>query len=87
MGVHADLTRIRKDYGVDGTGAMDVGMLAGQHLDVPSGERSLAGLVARLLKRELTKDGVRTSDWEKCPLTDTQVGGGVCFLTKREFSF
>lgn len=64
---------------------MDVGSLAGQHLGVPSGERSLAGLTARLLKRHLNKDGVRTSDWEQSPLTDKQVGDDVGSLMKRSY--
>jgi ribonuclease D len=81
VGVKADLCRLKADYDVEGTGAMDVGVLAGKHLGVPVGERSLAGLVARLLRRHLPKDGVRTSDWEQCPLSDKQVtcaGGRSC---------
>lgn len=74
MGVGADLERIKADYGVDGTGAVDVGALAGQQLGVPVGERSLARLVATCLRRHLKKDGVRTSDWEHSPLSDEQVG-------------
>ena len=73
MGVKTDLCRIKADYDVEGTGAMDMGVLAGKRLDVPVGERSLAGLAARLLRRHLPKDGVRTSDWEQCPLADKQV--------------
>lgn len=52
---------------------MDVGTLAGQHLAVPNGGRSLAGLVASLLHRDLKKGTVRTSDWEQFPLSDEQV--------------
>lgn len=73
VGVSADLTRIKTDYGVEGTGAVDVGVLAGQHLGVPMGQRSLSCLVASLLGRDLAKGGVRTSDWEKCPLSIEQV--------------
>lgn len=68
MGVSADLARIKTDYGVDSMGAVDVGVLTGQHLGVPIGQRSLSGLVASLLGRDLAKGGVRTSDWERCPL-------------------
>lgn len=73
MGVSGDLSRIKTDYGVDGTGAVDVGALAGQHLGVPHGQRSLGSLTASLLRRDLLKDGVRTSDWEASPLSDKQV--------------
>ncbi|CAN0254930.1 unnamed protein product, partial [Scytosiphon promiscuus] len=73
VGVAGDLGRIKTDYDVDGTGAVDVGALAGQHLGVPIGERSLGGLTASFLRRRLKKDGVRTSDWEASPLSDEQV--------------
>lgn len=80
VSVQVDFIRLEADCSVDGTGAMDLGVLAGEHLGVPNGQRSLAGLAARLLNRHLTKDGVRTSDWEQFPLTPNQVGDDVCFL-------
>lgn len=55
----ADVGRIKADYGVNGTGAVGIGVLAGKHLRVSVGERSLATLVASLLSRLLMKGSVR----------------------------
>lgn len=73
VGVTADIGRIKADYGVNGTGAVDIGVLAGKHLGVSVGERSLAALVASLLFRLLMKGSVRMSDWEQEALSLEQV--------------
>lgn len=64
VSVKADLTHVFNSYGVRGTQEVDVGQLAGQHLDVMVGARSLQALTATLLRRELHKGQVRTSNWE-----------------------
>lgn len=68
----ADLTNVFNSYGVRGTKEVDLGQLAGQHLDVMVGARSLQALTASLLRRRLRKGEVRTSNWET-HLTDEQV--------------
>ena len=68
----ADLTNVFNSYGVRGTKEVDLGQLAGQHLDVTVGARSLQALTASLLRRRLPKGEVRTSSWET-HLTDEQV--------------
>ncbi|CAM9783090.1 unnamed protein product, partial [Laminaria digitata] len=73
VGATADIGRIKTDFGVNGTGAVDVGVLAGKHLGVAVGERSLAALVASLLSRLLFKGSVRTSDWEQETLSPEQI--------------
>jgi len=70
--VKADLTNVFNSYGVRGTKEVDLGQLAGQHLDVTVGARSLQALTASLLRRRLPKGEVRTSNWET-HLTDEQV--------------
>lgn len=70
--MRSDLTHLCDSYGVKGTGAVDVGQLAGRHLGVKVGARSLKALTATLLHRLLPKGGVRTSNWETV-LTDEQV--------------
>ena len=82
----ADIGRIKTDYGVDGTGAVDVGVLAGKHLGVPMGERSLATLVACSLFRLLLKGSVRTGDWEQEVLSMEQVIA-CAVVTSVSFSF
>lgn len=64
VSVKADLTHVFNSYGVRGTQDVDVGQLAGQHLDVMVGARSLQALTATLLRRQLPKGQVRTSNWE-----------------------
>lgn len=64
VSVKADLTHVFNSYGVRGTQEVDVGQLAGQHLDVMVGARSLQALTATLLRRQLPKGQVRTSNWE-----------------------
>ena len=51
----ADLTNVFNSYGVRGTKEVDLGQLAGQHLDVTVGARSLQALTASLLRRRLPK--------------------------------
>lgn len=72
VSVRSDLTHLCDSYGVKGTGAVDVGQLAGRHLGIKVGARSLKALIATLLHRLLPKGGVRTSNWETV-LTDEQV--------------
>ncbi|CAN0445314.1 unnamed protein product, partial [Ascophyllum nodosum] len=62
--VRGDLKHLLDSYGVQGTNPVDVGQLAGTHLGVKIGARSLQALTATLLRRQLAKDTVRTSNWE-----------------------
>lgn len=82
VSVNSDLTNVFNSYGVRGTQAVDVGQMAGRHLDVMVGARSLQALTATLLKRQLSKGSVRTSDWETT-LTQEQVSsaeaGELCW--------
>lgn len=68
-----DITGVKDDYGVDGTGAVVVGVLAGKRYGVAVGNRSLAALAANLLGRHLAKGAVHVGDWERTPLSDEQV--------------
>ncbi|CAN0564874.1 unnamed protein product, partial [Laminaria digitata] len=72
VAVNADIGRVKHDYGVDGTGGVDVGVLAGKHVGVAAGNRSLAALAVHFLRRQLAKGSVRVGDWEKAPLSDEQ---------------
>lgn len=69
----ADLTHVFNSYGVRGTQEVNVAQLAGRHLDVMVGARSLQALTATLLRRQLPKGQVRTSNWETS-LSEQQVG-------------
>lgn len=80
--MNADISRIKHDYGVEGTGAVDVGVLAGKHIGVASGNRSLAALVAHFLRRQLAKGSVRVGDWEKTPLSIEQVSFIITLVLK-----
>lgn len=74
VSVRGDLTHLFNSYGVQGTKPVDVGQLAGVHLHVKIGARSLQALTAVLLHRRLAKGAVRTSNWETA-LTKDQVRG------------
>lgn len=85
--MNADIRRIKQDYRVEGTGAVGVGVLAGKHIGVASGNRSLAALVVHFFQRQLAKRSVRVGDWEKTPLSIEQVSIMITLVVKCCYNF
>ena len=69
-----DAKFLADDYGVVPTRVQNLAVLAGKHLGVRAGQRSLASLTAIALGCHLPKDpALRLSVWEKPTLDDDQV--------------
>ncbi|CAM9672667.1 unnamed protein product, partial [Ectocarpus sp. 6 AP-2014] len=77
VSVRGDLTHLFNSYGVHGTKPVDIGQLAGVHLHVKIGARSLQALTAELLHRRLVKNAVRTSNWETTLTKDQEKYAGL----------
>ncbi|CAM9826112.1 unnamed protein product, partial [Ectocarpus sp. 4 AP-2014] len=71
VAINTDATHIFNDYGVKMANTVDLRVLAVSKLVVTS-SRTLAGLTACLLGKQLPKDTVRCSRWGSAHLSDEQ---------------